>query len=136
MKLYRGLKGEVFKEFTDDVSKQHRDSLYKILMIRERGEWDYPSELSKDISWLKKHESLQRLYLTDCRDIAYEYAKSNQGLVIEVDVPIDDILKYFIIEFQNYSKRHTSFELVYFIDSKAFDTHKEDWDIKVVPMNW
>ena len=131
MKLYRGLKSEEYREFTDSLIAKFNEGWKKILEIREKGNLKYPGHLNPVIVGLFKHQYLVRQYFTDDKKIADTYAQKEGGLILEIDVPIKDLLVYFILEFQNYPKRKTSFELTYIVKGVELFSHQEKWRLKI-----
>ncbi len=131
MKLYRGLKAVEYKEYSSEVLKKYRSNWQKILRLREKGDLDYPHDLNKDIGTLKKHEHLVRQYFTDDKKTAERYAKEQKGVLVEIDVPIGDILEHFILEFQNYTKRKERFEITYIVRGKDLVKYAESWKLRV-----
>ena len=135
MKLYRGLKGSVYREFDSHVKKRLHTAWSKVLKIREMGGLNYPETLNNEILELSRIQNLAKQDFTDNKDIALEYIKDDGGVLVEIDVNPKDILKYFIIEFQNFSKRRDLFELVYTINSKDLQRNSKKWNLKVNKFN-
>ena len=130
MKLYRGTK-EKYKPFSKEIEKEINSGWKKILEKREVGDLKFPEELNTTITSLSRLQKLHRQYFTDNKKIAESYAKENNGSLVEIELPKEEIVKNFIIEFQNYSKRKESFEIVYLIESKNILKNKEKWNLKV-----
>lgn len=130
MKLYRGIKSSEFKHFTDDTATELEQTWSSILKLRSQGKLEYPKHLDPEISRAEKLIRLQRQNFTDRREIALDYAKTYGGALIEIDVPLADILKYFRIEFQNFGKRKSRFEVVYVVDAKPLKKFKRKWKLK------
>lgn len=63
--------------------------------------------------------------------IAEGYAKKVGGLLIELNIPIKDILNYFDLEFQNFSRRKKKFELVYRVKGSLLLKNSKKWGLKV-----
>ena len=115
MKLYRGLKTKEYIDRGVDIERQFKAGWVKILEYREAGDLSYPEDLNDTIVQLFKLQPLTRQYFTDNKLAAASYAKKEKGILLELTLPINDILRYFIIEFQNYSKRKESFEISYIV---------------------
>lgn len=130
MKLYRGIQSKEYIEHSIELDEQFKTAWRKILTQREIGNFTYPEELNNLIIKLYKNQPLTRQYFTDNVEVAERYLKVG-GLVIELDVPIEDILDNFIIEFQNYSKRKEKFEVTYLTHSKVILENKLKWKMKV-----
>jgi len=131
MKLYRGLQSKEYVEHTKEFESKFRLDWEYILQRREVGDFSYPEDLNSLIVGLYKSQPLTRQYFTDDKIIAERYLKEG-GVMIELDVPISDILDNFIIEFQNYSKRREKFEVTYLTHSKVILENKDKWDLKVI----
>lgn len=127
MKLYRGIASPEYLEHTEEVEGQFKDGWKKILEYREKGDLSYPEELNDTVIELYKTQSLTRQYFTDNKAITEQYG----GVVIEIDVPVEDILNHFIIEFQNYSKRRDQFEVTYLVHGKVLLENKEKWKLQI-----
>lgn len=96
----------------------------------ESGDFTYPDPLNDDILAASKLTRLQRQHFTDNREIAASYAKANDGLLVEIDVPISEILSHFTIEFQKFAQRKRSFEVVYVIDAAKLSSLSKKWKLK------
>src|SRR3989344_2771217 len=131
MKLYRGLKRIEYGELDNKTINKNNESWKKILEIRKTGNLIYPSDLDALVKELFRTQCLTRQYFTDNKKVAKRYAKNEGGQLIEIDVPINDLLKYFILEFQNYSKRKKSFEITYLITGKNLIKKSKDWNLKI-----
>lgn len=131
MKLYRGISSEDYNEF----DKKHQSTYFNnweiILAIRESGDMDYPERLNSVIIELYKKEYLNRQYFTDRREIAARYAKETNGVLLNINISVSDILRYFILEFQNYSKRRKVFEIVYIVKGQDLFANAKEWHLKV-----
>lgn len=136
MKLYRGITSKEYLEHTEEIENRFKEGWKKILTVREGGDLSYPENLNDVVLDLYKTQSLTRQYFTDNKAITEKYIKSEGGLIIEIDVPVDDILNNFIIEFQNYSKRRDQFEVTYLIHGKVLLENKEKWKMKVSALDW
>jgi hypothetical protein len=132
MKLYRGIISKEYIEHNDQTENHFKYGWRKILEYREKGDLSYPEELNDIVIYLYKIQSLTRQYFTDNKRITEKYIKSEGGLIIEIDVPIEDILNYFIIEFQNYSKRRDQFEVTYLVHSKNLLENKSKWKMQIL----
>lgn len=131
MKLYRGITSPEYLEHTEEVESRFKDGWRKILEYREKGDLSYPEELNDIVIELYKTQSLTRQYFTDNKAITEKYIKSDGGLIVEIDVPVEDILNYFVIEFQNYSKRRDQFEVTYLVHGKVLLENKERWKMQI-----
>ncbi len=131
MKLYRGITSKEYIEHSDEIDARFKDGWRKILEYRSGGDLSYPEELNDIVIDLYKIQSLTRQYFTDSKVITENYVKSEGGIVIEIDVPTEDMLNYFIIEFQNYSKRRDLFEVTYLVHSKTLLENKDRWKMKL-----
>lgn len=131
MKLYRGITSKEYLEHTEEIENRFKDGWRRILEYREGGDLSYPEELNDVIIELYKTQSLTRQYFTDNKAITEQYIKTEGGLVIEIDVPIDEILSHFVIEFQNYSKRRDRFEVTYLVHGKVFLDNKDRWKMRI-----
>ena len=121
MKLYRGLK-EVFQPFTSRLQKRYKDLWDKVLKTRKNKK--YPEQLNKEILELQKLQKLAVQHFTDNKEIAYRYGK----YVVEITVP--DI-KHFTVEFQNFSKRKTNFEIVYCVKGEVLHRLSKEWKLTI-----
>lgn len=70
-------------------------------------------------------------YFTDRKEIAQGYAKNENGVLIEINPQIEEILKYFKVEFQDFGKRKDDFQLVYRVKGKDLCENKDRWGLKV-----
>ncbi len=132
MKLYRGIASKEFIEHADELDQRMHDGWRTILTVRENGIFSYPEELNDTVIELSKLQVYARQYFTDMKEIAERYAQSEGGSVIEIDVPLNDIEKYFLLEFQNYAKRREQFEIVYQVRGDVLAEHKGEWKLKVI----
>ena len=131
LKLYRGLSAEDFSLISEEVLKENKAVWKSLLENRLLGIFDYPLDLDKPIRNLQKNLRLERQYFTDSREIAEGYAKKVGGILVEISVPLKDVLKHFELEFQNFTQRKTNFEVVYCIRGKVLAEHNEKWKLKV-----
>jgi hypothetical protein len=131
MKLYRGITSKEYLEHTEEIESCFNDGWRKILEYRDKGDLSYPEELNDVVIELYKTQSLTRQYFTDNKAITEQYIKSEGGVIIEIDVPVEDILNHFIIEFQNYSKRRDRFEVTYLVHGKILLENKDSWKLQV-----
>ena len=132
MKLYRGITSEEYLEHAAEVEGRFKNGWRKILEYRDKGDLSYPEELNDVVIELYKIQPLTRQYFTDNKAITEKYIKSEGGLVVEIDVPIEDILNNFIVEFQNYPKRRDRFEVTYLVHGKVLFDNKDRWKMQVV----
>ena len=131
MKLYRGITSKEYLEHTEEIENRFKDGWRQILEYRNRGNLSYPEELNDVVIELYKTQSLTRQYFTDNKAITEQYIKTEGGLVIEIDVPINEILNHFVIEFQNYSKRRDRFEVTYLVHGKTLFENKDSWKMQI-----
>jgi hypothetical protein len=115
VKLYRGIKAKEFSHFTPEDSDHLRSTWEAVLTERARGDFNFPDDLNDDLLEASKLVRLQRQHFTDNKKIAFSYAKENDGVLIEIDVSVPDVLDHFTIEFQKFAQRRQSFEIVYVI---------------------
>lgn len=134
MRLYRGIKAKEFAHFTPEVSNRLKSTWKSILQIRESGDFTYPDDLNDEILEASKVTRLQRQHFTDNKEIAEGYAKANHGLLVEIDVPVSDILSHFTIEFQKFAQRRKSFEVVFVIDAAMLSSRSKKWKLKAKPV--
>lgn len=132
LKLYRGLSSEEFILATEDVIQQNKKVWAQILDRRIRDTVSYPKELDRSIANLHKNVRLEYQYFTDARAIAEGYARKVGGLLVELSVPLPDVLKHFDIEFQNFGRRKKRFELVYRIKGSVLAAHRKRWKLKSI----
>jgi hypothetical protein len=132
MKLYRGLKASEYHSYDTLKQKQVRKGWDLILSIRSTGNLEYPLHLNKVVTNLNKLQKLTRQIFTDNKEIAERYSKRTKGTLVEIDVPITEIHKHFIIEFQNYTKRKEKFELTYLIKSETLFAHQKKWKLRII----
>ncbi len=131
MKLYRGITSKEYLEHTEEIENRFKDGWRKILEYRNRGDLSYPEELNEIVIELYKTQPITRQYFTDNKEIAEQYIKTEGGLMIEIDVPINEILNHFVIEFQNYSKRRDRFEVTYLVHGKTLLENKDSWKMQI-----
>lgn len=132
MKLYRGLRSAEYLELDSMQIREYQRDWQKILVQREAGNLSYDVGIDPLAKRLKHTIPLTRQYFTDNEAIARQYTESVSGILIQIDVPIADILQYFSLEFQNYSKRKERFEIVYLVDSFTMGKKKTTWNLKVI----
>lgn len=135
MKLYRGIKSQDFSMFTPEDSKRLKSTWKAILQSREAGDFSYPEDLNLEILDAADLVRLQRQHFSDNREIARTYAKENGGMLIEIDVPLSEILKNFTIEFQKFAQRKKNFEIVYVIDAEKLFPMAKKWKLKTQSFN-
>lgn len=131
MKLYRGLKNDVFELLTPEVKHSIDAMWFKILTRRSAGDFFYPNDLNDDVIELSKLARFSQQHFTDQRGIAVAYAKQENGVVVEIDVPEIEVIRHFRIEFQNFGKRKTNFEVVYVVSGELLYKNSNEWKIKV-----
>jgi|GEM_PF-1610611 len=130
MKLYRGIKASEFSLLTPAIAKTLESTWKQILRERSRGNLRYPERHNEKILEAAKLGRLQRQHFTDNREIALAYAKANGGMLVEIDVPVAQVLKNFTLEFQNFSQRKKNFEVVYVVDSSSLSKNSRRWKLK------
>ncbi len=130
MKLYRGLKSSEYKEFNSKILTNLSRAWNKIIKIREKSH-KYPGKLNSIINNLFNHERLIFQNFTDNKKIAESYTRREKGILLEINVPIKDIIKYFKIEFQNYTKRRKLFELIYVVKGIDLSKNSKKWKLKI-----
>ncbi len=106
------------------------NSWKNVLQKRVKGDFSYPLELDAEICSLEKLGRLSYQHFSDDRRMAAAYAKQKKGVVIEIDIPLTDIKKYCIVEFQNFSKRKKSFEIVYIVKGSDLCRHAKKWKMQ------
>lgn len=131
IKLYRGMVSDVFTLHSRSYFNEQKKFLHWILALRSSGKMQYPDFLDEQVQAFEKLLRTERQYFTDDREIARSYAKKNKGVLIELVVPIHEVVKHFRIEFQNYGKRKKKFELVYVVDGALLKTKSSQWKLKV-----
>jgi hypothetical protein len=131
LKLYRGLSSSEFNIATEEVFKQNKNSWASILENRLKGDFKYPQNLDRSITTLHKNLRLEYQYFTDSKEIAEGYAKKVGGLLVEIAVPLKDVLEHFDIEFQNFSRRKKNFEIVYCVKGSILAKQGKKWRLKV-----
>ncbi|WP_413289223.1 hypothetical protein [Bdellovibrio sp. HCB337] len=130
LKLYRGLSSDEFSLATDGVFAQNKQAWATILERRVKSDFKYPQELDRSIISLHKNLRLEYQYFTDTKSIAEGYARKVGGLLVELSVPLKDVLEYFDIEFQNFSRRKRQFEIVYCVKGSILAKHNKRWKLK------
>jgi hypothetical protein len=132
LKLYRGLSSDELILATDDVFKENKKVWSSILEHRLNEDFDYPQELDRPITTLHKNLRLEYQYFTDAKLIAEGYARKVGGLLVELSVPLNDVLKHFDIEFQNFGRRKKQFEIVYCVKGSTLAKYGQRWRLKTV----
>jgi hypothetical protein len=105
--------------------------MHWLLVSRASGNKKYPNFLDEQIQGFEKILRTERQHFTDDKDIALSYAKKTKGVLIEVVVPVNEVVRHFRIEFQNYAKRKKKFELVYVVDGSLLKRKSRQWNLKV-----
>ena len=126
MHLYRGL-DEEYVALTDARKKETKQKWVRLLQKRQRGDFRYPEELNSLILSLAKENRHQDQFFTDKDKIACRYGTH----IIELDVSLQDILRYFTLEFQNFTSRRKQFDLVYKIQGDVLAKHAKKWHLMV-----
>ena len=132
MRLYRGIKTKNFTDISLIDKNRAEEDWKEVLNLRKHGKVNYPEDLDLTIKNLHKLQRLNFQNFTDIKEIAEKYAKTNNGLLVELNVSIEDIIKYFHLEIQNYQKRREKFEIVYTISGKALSENKDKWEFKLI----
>lgn len=130
LKLYRGLSSDEFNLATDDVFKENKKVWSSVLENRLNGDFDYPHALDRPITTLHKNLRLEYQYFTDSKVIAEGYARKVSGLLVELSVPLNEVLKHFDIEFQNFGRRKKQFEIVYCVKGSTLAKYGKRWRLK------
>lgn len=130
LKLYRGISAVEFNFASDEAFKKNKKVWASILEHRVKGDFNYPHELDKDINTLHKSLRLEYQYFTDNKTIAEGYAKKVGGLLVELSVPLKDVVELFDIEFQNFGRRKKQFEIVYCIKGSILAKYGKRWRLK------
>jgi hypothetical protein len=131
LKLYRGISAEDFNLATDEVLKNNRRVWRQILQHRLNGNFDFLADLDESINSLHKSIRLEYQYFTDSKVIAQGYARKVGGNLAEISVPLNDVLKYFDIEFQNFGARKKKFEIVFRVKGSILAKKIKAWKMKV-----
>lgn len=131
LKLYRGISSAEFNFATEEVIKLNKETWSSILALRVKGNFKFPENLASPIRELHKNLRLEYQYFTDLKVVAEGYARKVGGLLMEISVPVEDVLKYFDTEFQNFSQRKKQFEIVYRVQGSILAQQKTKWRLKV-----
>lgn len=131
LKLYRGLSAEEFQLASKDLAKRNKATWSAILEKRARGDFRYPAELDQAILALHRDLRLEYQYFTDTKSIAEGYARKVRGLLVELSVPVADLLAHFDVEFQNFGQRKKRFEIVYAVRGATLARLGAKWKLKV-----
>lgn len=131
LKLYRGLSADEFNLASETLVRENRRIWSSIIERRAKGYFEYPHTLDKAITMLHKNLRLEYQHFTDSKSIARNYARKMNGLVIELAVPIKDLLSHFDIEFQNFGRRKKQFEVVYCVKGSVLKKYSRRWRLKV-----
>jgi len=134
IKLYRGLDAAEFKAVTGKSRASNRRVWQAIVSMRATGDFSYPANLDKDINQLHRNLRLERQFFTDNKLIAKAYASKVSGLLVEVTVPVQDVIKHFDVEFQNFGRRRKQFEIVYCVKGALLSKRAKVWKMKVTPL--
>lgn len=132
IKLYRGLSALEFKGVTSESMAANRRDWNSILKLRARGDHMYPRALDSAIQRLHREGRWERQYFTDSKEIAKSYARKMGGTLLEVSVPVKDILKHFDLEFQNFGRRKKKFEVVYLVKGAILAKRRKAWRLRVI----
>lgn len=131
LKLYRGISANEFQYASDKLFAENRQIWHSLLQRRAAGKFDYPLEMDKAVTTLHTKLRFEHQYFTDSKSIAEGYAKKVSGILVEIQVSVEDIVKNFDIEFQNFSKRKRQFEIVYGVKGSVLLKFAEAWRFKV-----
>jgi hypothetical protein len=135
IKLFRGLSANEFQLASNSLLKQNKRIWASILERRAAGQMDYPTALNESITSLQNNLRLERQYFTDSKKIAETYAKKVGGVLVEIQVPLKDVVSFFDIEFQNFGKRKKNFEIVYCVKAAALLKNRKKWNLRVKRKN-
>jgi len=130
MKLYRGLKEAEIKFFELENKESTIQTMKALLEMRHQGDFKYPEDMNKEVIRAHKNLRLKDQYFTDQKDIAEKYSKEVKGSLLEIDVPVEEILENFKVEFQDFGKRKFDFRLVYRVDGELLCKKRQDWGLK------
>ncbi len=131
LRLYRGLSATEFNLASTDLFKANIRTWREILELRVEGDFSYPHNLDHEIKALQKHLRLEYQHFTDSKIIAEGYAKKVGGLLVEIKVPLEKVIKHFDIEFQNFGRRRKQFEVVYGVKGSILTKYGRTWQLKV-----
>lgn len=131
MKLYRGLSAKEFGLASEKMLLENKKVWKSILVNREQGNFRYPNNLDQPIALLQKNLRLEYQHFTDSKLIAEGYARKVDGILIELNVSIEDILRYFDLELQNFARRKKKFEIVYRVKGSVLSKKREKWHLKI-----
>lgn len=131
LKLYRGISASEFNLASGSLFRENKRSWEAILQRRVRGRFDYPSDLDKMIQSLHKNLRLEYQYFTDSKRIADGYARKVGGILVELTVPLGDVVSKFDLEFQNFGRRKKNFEIVYCIRGSVLAKHHKRWRLNI-----
>jgi hypothetical protein len=131
LKLYRGISADEFNIASEKLFKENKKVWTSIIERRVKGKFDYPQDLDRAITSLHKNLRLEKQYFTDSKAIAEGYAKKVSGLLIEMTVPLKDVIEHFEIEFQNFGRRKKQFEIVYCVRGSVLGKNSKKWDLKI-----
>ena len=131
MKLYRGIRSEEFELLSAKSWQESRKVWLELIRSREHGNFRYPADLEDKIRDIARIAHLERQHFTDDRKIAERYAKAHKGILVELDVPVLDVVKHFRLEFQNFASRRKKFEIVYVVEAKVITRRARAWKLKV-----
>lgn len=131
IKLYRGLASDQFQLANRELRKKQNEAWRKILTFRFEKPSEYPAELDSVIRELHGSLRLGRQLFTDSREVAERYAKSVSVVLVEIQVPLDEVIDRFEIEFQNFARRKQPFELVYRASGEVLRKNLKKWKFKI-----
>ena len=130
MKLYRGLRTDVFQAFDSELQARATEFWRDILQDRQRAK-DYPEHLNQKIVRLHKDARLQKQAFSDSRQIATRYIAGHRGGLLEIDVSLAEILQHFELEIQNYAQRRQHFEIVYTVQAEVLQHFMQNWHLQI-----
>ncbi|MEI6477707.1 MAG: hypothetical protein WCO52_01860 [bacterium] len=133
MKLYLGLKQE-FEHLDPDTASVHQKGWRQLLRIRQRGDFKYPEHLNPIVLRLASIEPVAIRTFTDKKEKALTYAKTKGGILVQIDVPVEDIQRYFTLGFINYRDRKKNFEISYKISGADLAAHAAEWGLFVTKL--
>lgn len=129
--LYRGISADQFTSATRKVFAKNKKVWKLILERRLNNDLAYPQSLDREIIELHQNIRLEFQHFTDSKSIAEGYARKVRGLLIEIKVPLKDVISQFELEFQNFGKRKKQFEVVYRVKGSVLAKRAKAWRLQV-----
>lgn len=131
MKLYRGIKAREFLSNSAAQSLDLKALWLRLLRRRAQGDLSYPSEWNGEILRAAQLLRLEQQFFTDRKTVAQAYARAEGGLLVEIELPPEEVVRHFRIEFQNFSRRRERFEIVYVVAGAVLAKHARKWKLQV-----